>query len=465
MTSATITVYTDPSAFSLVTTGVSTSSIPDQPDDTSDGSSLTIGPFTINASNIIFYNDGGYSVDDVSVNYLGVEDSPATITESGSTALSLYIGTAWSGGDTISLSVNGVSITTETPDGSSNPMFLGITDTVPITSVTLTDTTNPGDELDLVSSFSTADALCFLRGTQILTPTRQVAVEDLKIGDLVVTRFGGIRPIKWIGRQSYAARFIRTNVEKIPVCIRAGALADRQPARDLYVSPGHSMLVDGRLLLAKSLVNGITITQEWGPQDIHYYQIEFATHDCVIAEGAWAESYADAEGLRDQFHNVAEFEKLFPEYRPPQELTLCAPRPEHGIKLGTALRPVVARASASVTPGELRGFIDWTETPWRIHGWAQDRDHPDLPVLLEILLDQQVIGTVLACDLRADLVAAKIGRGRCGFLFHSPVRITPAEIHDLRVQRASDKTEIPMSQACAARISGPATAPDMRAAA
>jgi hypothetical protein len=297
----------------------------------------------------------------------------------------------------------------------------------------------------------TIDLLCYLRGTHILTPTGEVCVEDLEIGDRVVTRFRGIQPIRWIGRQSYAAAFLKSNRGKLPVCIRAGSLGTHLPARDLYVSPGHSMLVDGVLVLACSLVNGVTITQDWCPARIDYFQIELDSHDCVIAEGAWSESYADCEGLREQFHNIDEFHQLYPDYQTPEELSLCAPRPERGAKLDLALRPLVTPVASSLRPGKLRGSVDLVRFPWKIEGWAQDQAHPELPVLLEVMLGSQLIGTVLACDFRSDLLQAGIGQGRCAFAFRSPARLGPDTIGSLQIRRAADGAVVWMSEACIAR--------------
>jgi len=47
------------------------------------------------------------------------------------------------------------------------------------------------------------DGNCFLRGTKIQTVPGERKVEDLAIGDLLPTVFGGIRPVQWIGRYRY----------------------------------------------------------------------------------------------------------------------------------------------------------------------------------------------------------------------------------------------------------------------
>jgi autotransporter passenger strand-loop-strand repeat protein len=287
----------------------------------------------------------------------------------------------------------------------------------------------------------TQNALCYQRGTHILTPSGERLVEELRIGDKVVTRFSGIQPIKWIGRQNYAARFVANNPAKMPVRIAAGAFEPSVPARDLYVSPGHALLLDDVLVLASRLVNGLTITQPKPAAEVNYYQIELATHDCLIAEGSWAKSYADAPGMRAQFHNQAEYDALYPDEPPPDELTLCAPRPERGRKLEAALRTPAWRASAGITPGPLEGYLDHVDA-WTVAGWAMDIDHPRLPVLLDIWLGDAKLGDALACTYRGDLAAAGKGTGHCAFTFTPPRRLPAAAWQTLRVTRAADAASL-----------------------
>jgi len=77
-----------------------------------------------------------------------------------------------------------------------------------------------------------------------------------------------------------------------------------------------------------------------------------------------------------------------------------------------------------------------------VEGWAQDMDHPYLPVPLEVLFRDEVIATVLACNYRDDLAAAKIGRGRCGFSVETGRIIDPQDAGVVRVRRVADQADL-----------------------
>ena len=77
--------------------------------------------------------------------------------------------------------------------------------------------------------------------------------------------------------------------------------------------------------------------------------------------------------------------------------------------------------------------------------------HPELPVLLEILLDGRVLSSILACGYRPDLAAAGLGRGRCGFTFEGPT-IDTESLLNICVRRFDTDNQLPFGQHCLATV-------------
>lgn len=190
-------------------------------------------------------------------------------------------------------------------------------------------------------------AICLLKGTRIATPTGEVSVEALAIGDLVTTVTGAARPVKWVGRQRFRRAPGRSAwVDDVkPVLIRAHALGGGLPLRDLFVSPGHGMFLDGAFVPASYLVNGRSITVEASVhlETIEYFNVELETHDVILAEGAPVETFLSRHGHREKFDNFFEYERL---YGPETEAQKpYAPKlGQHGTR--SRVRSVVTRALA-----------------------------------------------------------------------------------------------------------------------
>lgn len=148
-------------------------------------------------------------------------------------------------------------------------------------------------------SVQSSTIACFAAGTLILTDRGEVAVQDLGIGDVLLTAGGAAEPIRWIGRRSYAGQFLAANPQVQPIRLRAGCLGEGLPRRDLLVSPKHAMLLDGMLVPAECLVNDVTVLHEHGMATIEYFHIELDGHGVLLAEGAPSETFVDDDSRGD----------------------------------------------------------------------------------------------------------------------------------------------------------------------
>lgn len=135
---------------------------------------------------------------------------------------------------------------------------------------------------------------CCAAGTRILTAAGERRVENLRAGDLMMVVSGEERipqPIKWVGRRQIDLTTHQRPETVAPIRIKRGAFADNVPHWDLRVSPDHAIFVDGKLICARQLVNGMTIWQENNIDFVEYFHVELDAHAIVLAEGLPVESY------------------------------------------------------------------------------------------------------------------------------------------------------------------------------
>jgi hypothetical protein len=142
---------------------------------------------------------------------------------------------------------------------------------------------------------------CFLKGTKIRTVAGERRIEELVVGDLLPTVFGGVRPIEWI------VRFRRTRADAStpwqdharPVRIMKSAFAPNIPQADLFLTSGHAVLLDGVLVTAGSLINGTTIARYAADEhdELEFFQIKLKTHDAIFAEGTPCETLLKIDAI------------------------------------------------------------------------------------------------------------------------------------------------------------------------
>lgn len=287
------------------------------------------------------------------------------------------------------------------------------------------------------TDFVFSSAPCYLAGTRILTQDGEVPVESLSIGDRVVTHDGHTAPIKWIGHRAYHPPFTAEPAAIRPIRFAAGCLSDGIPKRDLFVSPEHAMLIDGLLIPAALLVNGRTITQPEPPADIHYIHVELAAHDAILAEGAWSETFIDDDS-RQLFDNAADYRRRHTDWSMPAAL-FCAPRITEGYQL-EAIRQRLGERAGTREPRRavpLKGEIDCLASDV-VGGWAQNPDHPEAPVCLDIFVNDVLIACTLANRYRADLERAGLGSGHHAFQVSLPDALTEDARRTITICRSLD---------------------------
>jgi hypothetical protein len=159
---------------------------------------------------------------------------------------------------------------------------------------------------------------CFLKGSRILTTKGYILVENLKVGDEVITK-GNIKnnvvseigdfnnkkgKIKWLGYFTSGCN---------PICFKKDCFGINTPMNDLYVSPDHGIIWKNRMLPAKKFINNKTIYKVKNASNNIYYHIELDKHSAIISEGILTESYLETNTNRYSFTNQSVISNYFKE--------------------------------------------------------------------------------------------------------------------------------------------------------
>jgi T5SS/PEP-CTERM-associated repeat protein len=175
-------------------------------------------------------------------------------------------------------------------------------------------------------SGETITPACFVSGTRIATPDGEVAIEDLRVGDSVLTESGQSAAIIWRGFRHVVCAHHPDPKLVWPVCIKAHAFAACVPTRDLWLSPDHAIFDGSVLIPIKHLINGVSIFQV-RRESVTYWHLELARHDIILANNLPTETYLDT-GNRDAFTNSGGITTLNPNF---------ARHPDHANHLWEAL--------------------------------------------------------------------------------------------------------------------------------
>lgn len=235
----------------------------------------------------------------------------------------------------------GYSISIGLNNSNANPTTAFITNgpMEPGTTYVFTDERNVGNKTVPYSEFA-----CFTAGTLIKTAMGERVIEDIAVGDRVMTRDHGLQVVRWVGARTLAAIG-----DMAPIAFEEGTLGC---SSRLLVSPNHRMLISGAmaelvcgddemLICAKLLVNDRNVRRVEGGF-VTYVHIMFDYHEVIWANDCPSESFfagdqAIASLNTDQAREIL---AIFPELRSgtkKQSLARAEGRGYEGIVIGATL--------------------------------------------------------------------------------------------------------------------------------
>ena len=134
---------------------------------------------------------------------------------------------------------------------------------------------------------------CLLQGTKVLTPNGEVNIENLNVGDEVMTSNNEVRKITEITKNTIISGDSLYKINK-------NSIQENMPSEDLYLSGGHAIKVDGKLF--HPFHNKVSFTEKCEiPSFCNFYHLRLEKpEDMFYANGVEVESLCD--------HHVVQWE-------------------------------------------------------------------------------------------------------------------------------------------------------------
>ena len=138
------------------------------------------------------------------------------------------------------------------------------------------------------------EAPCFVSNSRILLENgTEELVQNLKQGDRVMTQ-SGAREVLWIGKKFLSKSSLILKRRNAPIAFFPNSLGDKIPSSTLFVSEGHYFYLNGKLIAAGCLVNGINIIRV-DPGTLNngvcYWHIDLGEEQLVMSNSCWTGSY------------------------------------------------------------------------------------------------------------------------------------------------------------------------------
>lgn len=148
-------------------------------------------------------------------------------------------------------------------------------------------------------------------------------VENVRPGDLIVTRDNGLQPVRMVWTRTVSATELAADPSLAPVRLKPRAIGPMMPQRDLLLAGAHRVLVPGYrladipdsrccLIAARDIAEVSDVAFVDKSQDeITFYNLVFDDHQVFAANGLPVESYLPSKAAINQLgddvsRNIAE---------------------------------------------------------------------------------------------------------------------------------------------------------------
>lgn len=144
--------------------------------------------------------------------------------------------------------------------------------------------------------------ICFTPGTRLRTERGEIPIEELDVGDRLLTRDDGAQEVIWSGHRRMSGARLFALPDQRPIRLRANALGVDRPDEDLVVSPEHRVLIGGDmprdlwgeaevLVRAGDLVGDRGVTVDHSLRETWYIHLMLERHQVIWANGVPVESF------------------------------------------------------------------------------------------------------------------------------------------------------------------------------
>jgi len=196
-------------------------------------------------------------------------------------------------------------------------------------------------------SLSRTGAFGLCAGAHLRTPCGPRRIENMRKGDLVVTRDNGLQPVRMVWSRTIPASDLAADPSLAPIVLKPRAIGPMMPQQDLRVGAAHRVLVPGWRLLDMPETSACFVTArdlagisdgafvDRSEADVTFYNVVFDNHQVFSANGLPVESFLPCPStMCGMERGVTEvITRLFPElakspssYPPAEYPTPQAPR-------------------------------------------------------------------------------------------------------------------------------------------